>query len=190
MQITAQQEPGQPGSRSSTPGRGRADVAALNVGGLRAGAGALMDAGRALSEGGAGAAESTAVMEKAMSSIESFKSTVTELKSKMSDLKQDFSNLKNELSNLKKEKPPQEKVDLKDRECNYCNKTGHTESFLRQAQCLPLPHTHLPHLPTFPHRLYTPPHTSTAPPHPTAPPDPRQPYPIEYLLHVPIDTYI
>jgi hypothetical protein len=36
---------------------------------------------------------------------------------------------------------------------------------LRQAQCLPLPHTCLPHLPTFPHRLYTPPHTSTAPRH-------------------------
>ena len=36
---------------------------------------------------------------------------------------------------------------------------------LRQAQCLPLPHTCLPHLPTFPHRLYTPLHTSTAPPH-------------------------
>ena len=52
---------------------------------------------------------------------------------------------------------------------------------LRQARCLPLPHTCLPHLPTFPHRLYTSPHIhGAAPPrlsHPTAPPDPRQPYP-------------
>ena len=79
--------------------------------------------------GGAGAAESAAVMEKAMSSIESFKSTVTELKSKVSDLKQEVNNLKNEVSNLKKEKPPKEKVDLKDRECNYCGTRGHTEAF-------------------------------------------------------------
>ena len=79
--------------------------------------------------GGAGAAESAAVMEKAMSSIESFKSTVTELKSKVSDLKQEVNNLKNEVSNLKKEKPTKEKVDLKDRECNYCGTRGHTEAF-------------------------------------------------------------
>ena len=52
---------------------------------------------------------------------------------------------------------------------------------LRQAQCLPLPHTCLPHLPTFPHRLYTSPHIhGAAPPclsHPTAPPGLRQPHP-------------
>ena len=37
--------------------------------------------------------------------------------------------MKNEVSNLKKEKPPKEKVDLKDRECNYCGTRGHTEAF-------------------------------------------------------------
>ena len=79
--------------------------------------------------GGAGAAESAAVLEKAMSSVESLKSTVTELKSKVSDLKQEVNNMKNEVSNLKKEKPPKEKVDLKDRECNYCGTRGHTEAF-------------------------------------------------------------
>ena len=79
--------------------------------------------------GGTGAAESAAVMEKAMSSVESLKSTVTELKSKVSDLKQEVNNMKNEVSNLKKEKPPKEKVDLKDRECNYCGTRGHTEAF-------------------------------------------------------------
>ena len=63
-----------------------------------------------------------------MSSIESFKSTVTDLKSKVSDLKQEVNNLKNEVSNLKKEKPTKEKVDLKDRECNYCGTRGHTEA--------------------------------------------------------------
>ena len=79
--------------------------------------------------GGTGAAESAAVMEKAMSSVESIKATVTELKSKVSDLKQEVNNMKNEVSNLKKEKPPKEKVDLKDRECNYCGTRGHTEAF-------------------------------------------------------------
>ena len=79
--------------------------------------------------GGTGAAESAAVMEKAMSSVESLKATVTELKSKVSDLKQEVNNMKNEVSNLKKEKPAKEKVDLKDRECNYCGTRGHTEAF-------------------------------------------------------------
>jgi hypothetical protein len=32
------------------------------------------------------------------------------------------------VSNLKKEKPTKEKVDLKDRECNYCGTRGHTEA--------------------------------------------------------------
>ena len=32
------------------------------------------------------------------------------------------------MSNLKKEKPTKEKVDLKDRECNYCGTRGHTEA--------------------------------------------------------------
>ena len=71
-------------------------------------------------------------VEKQTRIVEAGKETISELKLKLGEVKNDLNNMKNDIKVLKEKATKPNAPNLKDRECSYCGKKGHTESYCHE----------------------------------------------------------